>query len=63
MNGRVISNSISTARTLAKSENVKLRIGDLETIVRVWEEFERVLLVKEGGVKRGGRGEGGDMFS
>jgi AAA+ superfamily predicted ATPase len=40
MNGREISNSITTARTLAKSEGSRLKIEYLETIVAVWREFE-----------------------
>jgi AAA+ superfamily predicted ATPase len=40
MNGREISNSINTARTLAKSEGSKLKLEYLQTIVQVWSEFE-----------------------
>ncbi len=43
MNGREISNAINTARTLAQSEGHVLSLEYLETIVRVWEEFERSL--------------------
>lgn len=54
MNGREISNSITTARTLAKSEGQKLKIEYLETIVKVWSEFEetagKLNDVKEGRV-------------
>jgi AAA+ superfamily predicted ATPase len=46
MNGREISNSITTARTLAMSEGAKLRLEDLETIVLVWGEFEKSLNLK-----------------
>ena len=47
MNGRVISNSINTARTLAKSEDKNLRVDDLKTIVQVWEDFEKTLASKD----------------
>jgi AAA+ superfamily predicted ATPase len=40
MNGREISNSITTARTLAKSEGSKLKLEYLQAIVQVWSEFE-----------------------
>jgi SpoVK/Ycf46/Vps4 family AAA+-type ATPase len=40
MNGREISNSITTARTLAKSEGSKLKLEYLQTIIQVWTEFE-----------------------
>ncbi|KAE8447777.1 hypothetical protein EG329_010171 [Mollisiaceae sp. DMI_Dod_QoI] len=40
MNGREISNSITTAKTLAKSEGSKLKLEHLKTIVRVWNDFE-----------------------
>jgi AAA+ superfamily predicted ATPase len=40
MNGREISNSITTARTLAKSEGSKLKLEYLQAIVQVWREFE-----------------------
>jgi hypothetical protein len=43
MNGREISNSINTARTLAKSEGSKLKLEYLETIIQVWTEFEESL--------------------
>jgi AAA+ superfamily predicted ATPase len=43
MNGREISNAINTARTLAKSEGARLSLEYLNTIVMVWEEFERSL--------------------
>ncbi len=50
MNGREISNSITTARTLAKSEGSKLKLEYLQTIVQVWAEFEEnfKLLQKSG---------------
>jgi len=40
MNGREISNSITTARTLAKSEGSKLKLEYLKTILEVWLDFE-----------------------
>lgn len=40
MNGREISNSIGTARTLAESEGSKLKLEYLQTIVQIWSEFE-----------------------
>lgn len=43
MNGREISNSITTAKTLAKSEGSKLKLEYLQTIVQVWSEFEQSL--------------------
>jgi len=43
MNGREIANAVNTARTLASSENRKLGLEDLRTIVGVWEEFEGTL--------------------
>ena len=43
MNGREISNSITTARTLAKSEGSKLKLEYLQAIVQVWSEFEENL--------------------
>jgi AAA+ superfamily predicted ATPase len=43
MNGREISNSITTARTLAKSEGSKLKLEYLQTIVQVWSQFEESL--------------------
>ncbi|KUJ16761.1 P-loop containing nucleoside triphosphate hydrolase protein [Mollisia scopiformis] len=43
MNGREISNSITTAKTLAKSEGSKLKLEYLQTIVQVWSEFEESL--------------------
>ena len=56
MNGREISNSINTARTLAKSEGSKLKLEYLETIVQVWREFENSLrkLQKLGASEIGG---------
>ncbi|XMA16702.1 hypothetical protein WAI453_009493 [Rhynchosporium graminicola] len=44
MNGREISNAITTAKTLAKSEGSKLKLEYLQTIVQVWSEFESSLL-------------------
>lgn len=44
MNGREISNAITTAKTLAKSEGSKLKLEYLQTIVQVWTEFEVSLL-------------------
>lgn len=44
MNGREISNAITTAKTLARSEGSKLKLEYLETIVQVWSEFEVSLL-------------------
>lgn len=43
MNGREISNSITTAKTLAKSEGSKLKLEYLQTIVQIWSEFEESL--------------------
>ena len=43
MNGREISNSISTARTLAESEGEKLKLEYLQTIVQIWREFNESL--------------------
>ena len=43
MNGREISNSITTARTLAESEGSKLKLEYLQTIIQVWAEFENSL--------------------
>jgi len=40
MNGREISNSITTARTLAESEGSKLKIEYLQIILQVWSKFE-----------------------
>jgi hypothetical protein len=40
MNGREISNSITTARTLAQSEGSKLKLEYLQAIVQVWTKFE-----------------------
>jgi hypothetical protein len=45
MNGREISNSITTARTLAESEGSKLKLEYLQTIIQVWAEFEDSLKV------------------
>jgi hypothetical protein len=45
MNGREISNSITTARTLAESEGSKLKLEYLQTIIQVWAEFENNLKV------------------
>ena len=44
MNGREISNAITTAKTLARSEGSKLKLEYLQTIVQVWNEFEISLL-------------------
>ncbi|KAG4433617.1 hypothetical protein IFR05_010893 [Cadophora sp. M221] len=44
MNGREISNAITTAKTLARSEGSKLKLEYLQTIVQVWNEFELSLL-------------------
>ncbi|KAL2060901.1 hypothetical protein VTL71DRAFT_8953 [Oculimacula yallundae] len=44
MNGREISNAITTAKTLAKSEGSKLKLEYLQTIIQVWFEFETSLL-------------------
>lgn len=43
MNGREISNSITTATTLAKSEGSKLKLEYLQTILQVWTQFEESL--------------------
>ena len=49
MNGREISNSITTARTLAGSEGSKLKLEYLQAIVQVWREFgEKLSIVVEG---------------
>lgn len=45
MNGREISNSITTATTLAQSEGAKLKLEYLQTIVQVWSQFEESLKV------------------
>ncbi|KAL8723360.1 MAG: hypothetical protein Q9225_000343 [Loekoesia sp. 1 TL-2023] len=39
MNGREISNSVTTARTLAEDETERLKFEHLEIIVGVWEDF------------------------
>lgn len=41
MNGREISNSINTARTLARHQGQKLGIGHLETVMKVWRDFNK----------------------
>lgn len=43
MNGREISNSITTATTLARSEKSKLKLEYLQTILEVWTQFEESL--------------------
>lgn len=43
MNGREISNAITTAKTLAKSEGSRLKLEYLQTIIQVWSEFEESL--------------------
>lgn len=40
MNGREISNSIHTALTLARDEKEVLGMEHLETIIRLWVDFE-----------------------
>jgi hypothetical protein len=48
MNGREISNAVNTAKTLAAAENGgKIRIEDLETVVTVWEDFQKSLSLIE----------------
>ena len=42
MNGREISNSIHTARTLAESEGGKLGLEYLRTIIQVWKDFKTI---------------------
>lgn len=39
MNGREISNSVTTARTLAADGGERLGLTHLEVIVGVWEDF------------------------
>lgn len=39
MNGREISNSINTARTLARHDGAKLQAKHLEIVIEVWENF------------------------
>ena len=43
MNGREISNTVNTARTLALSEGGKLRADHFEAVVAVWENFQSSL--------------------
>jgi hypothetical protein len=43
MNSREISNTISSASTLARMEGTKLQIKHIEMIVHVWNEFESSL--------------------
>ena len=43
MNGREVSNSVTTARTLAEFEGERLNLQHLETIVGVWEDFNMSL--------------------
>ncbi|KAH7026928.1 P-loop containing nucleoside triphosphate hydrolase protein [Macrophomina phaseolina] len=43
MNGREISNAVNTALTLAKSGSGRLGLSHLDTVLRVWEEFESTL--------------------
>jgi hypothetical protein len=43
MNGREISNAVNTAYTLAMSEERKLEIEHLNTIVDIWKKFEEDL--------------------
>jgi hypothetical protein len=44
MNGREISNSITTARTLAKSEGNRLNLEYLTIILQIWNQFEETLV-------------------
>ena len=39
MNGREISNSINTARTLARHSKEKLQLKHLQTVSDVWQQF------------------------
>jgi SpoVK/Ycf46/Vps4 family AAA+-type ATPase len=44
MNGREIGNAVNTAKTLAAAENGgKIRFEDLETVVMVWNDFQKSL--------------------
>ena len=43
MNGREISNSVTTARTLAADAGVRLGVRHLEVIVGVWADFHMSL--------------------
>lgn len=43
MNGREISNSVTTARTLAADGGERLGVRHLEIIVGVWEDFHMSL--------------------
>ncbi|EOD43360.1 putative aaa family protein [Neofusicoccum parvum UCRNP2] len=43
MNGREIANAVNTALTLAKSGDSRLRQDHLETVLKVWEDFELTL--------------------
>ncbi len=43
MNGREISNSVTTARTLAADGGERLSLRHLEVIVGVWEDFHMSL--------------------
>jgi AAA+ superfamily predicted ATPase len=45
MNGREISNSVTTAKTLAESEGSKLQLDYLQTIIQIWSDFEEGLAV------------------
>ncbi|KAF2096229.1 P-loop containing nucleoside triphosphate hydrolase protein [Rhizodiscina lignyota] len=40
LNGREISNSINTAKTLAKGEKSKMSLDHLQTVLGVWSEFQ-----------------------
>jgi hypothetical protein len=53
MNGWEISNTISTASTLARSEGTKLQIKHIEMILQIWNDFEsslekRALIPRQG---------------
>lgn len=40
MNGREISNTMNTARTLARDLKEKLSLGHIESIVQIWLDFQ-----------------------
>ena len=48
MNGREISNAVNTARTLAVSEQGKLKIEHLDTVLQVWHDFQLSLEAIQG---------------
>lgn len=47
MNGREISNTVTTACTLARSQGAKLTLNDLKICIGVWEDFNVALNVPD----------------